>query len=173
MLRWYLIYTKHTAEPLAQANLARQGFEVYFPRVLRKARRAGRWIEQLGALFPRYLFVRVNEERQSLAPLRSTIGISGVVKFGGNYSAVPDAVVEELQRRADPGSGLHRLQSTSPFSPGLPIRVASGPFAGLEGVFQRELGAERVLVLLQVLGEGAGVRIPVDSIVPQFAGSFA
>lgn len=173
MPRWYLIYTKPTAEGLAQANLVRQGFEVYFPRVLQKAHRAGRWMERLGALFPRYVFVRVNEDRQSLAPVRSTVGISGVVKFGGNYTVVPNAVVEELQRRADPDSGLHRLKSFLPFSPGLPIRVANGPFAGLEGVFQRELGQERVLVLLKVLGQGSGVRIPIDSIVPQASGLFA
>jgi len=126
----------------------------------------GRWRERITALFPRYLFVRLEEGRQSLSPVRSTVGVADVVRFGLRYAAVPDEVVCDLRGRADPQSGLHRLGRRSPFPCGSHVRIAAGPFDGLEGVFEREAGAERVVVLLNLLGQDAAVRIPAGFVVP-------
>lgn len=166
MLRWYLILTKPSAEANAQINLERQSYEVYFPRLLQTVRLAGRWRERIAALFPRYMFVRLEEGRQSLGPVRSTIGVADVVRFGLRYATVPDDVVHNLRERADPESGLHRLGRQSPFLRGSPIRITAGPFDGLEGVFERESGAERVVVLLKVLGQDAPVRVPAGFVIP-------
>jgi transcriptional antiterminator RfaH len=173
MTRWYLIFTKPLGEATARAHLSRQGFEVYFPRVLQRIRRAGRWIEQVSPLFPRYLFVGLDEHGQALAPVRSTVGVAGVVKFGAQYTTVPDGVLRELRSRADPETGLHRLQQPAPFVAGSPVRIAEGPLRGLEAAFERDAGADRVLVLLDVLGTSVPVRVPVDAIVPRFAGRSA
>lgn len=163
-LRWYLIYTKTSGEATARAHLSRQGFEVYFPRVLQKIRRAGRWIEQVSPLFPRYLFVGLDGERQALAPVRSTVGVAGVVKFGAQYTTVSESVLSELRSRADPESGLHRLQQPAHLVPGSAVRIEEGPFSGLEAAFEREVGSDRVLVLLNVLGQSVPVRMPLDAV---------
>jgi hypothetical protein len=34
MLRWYLVHTKPSGEASAELNLTRQGYRVYFPRVV-------------------------------------------------------------------------------------------------------------------------------------------
>jgi transcriptional antiterminator RfaH len=165
MLRWYLVYTKASGESVAQANLERQKYEVYFPRLLECIHRAGRRRQRLVALFPRYLFLHLDEGRQPLDPVHSTLGVATVVRFNSRYALVPDGVILDLRARADPNSGLHVLNTRSIFAPGSPIAITSGPFSGIEGVFERQAGAERVVVLLKLLGRDAPVRIPADFVL--------
>jgi len=165
MLRWYLIYTKPASEALALKHLARQHYDVYLPRVVQTVRRAGRCHEQVVALFPRYVFLRLSEGEQSLAPVASTVGVAAIVRFGSCYTVVPDQVIQDLQARADPVTGLHRLHRAAKLTPGAAVRIRLGPFSGLEGVFERDAGAERVVVLLRVLGQSAPVCIAADSIL--------
>ena len=165
MLRWYLVHTKPASETLALTNLARQDYKVYLPRVVQTLRRAGRRHERIAPLFPRYLFVQLNEGRQALAPVASTTGVRGVVRFGTCYTIVPERVIRELQARADPVTGLHRLNCSIKLNPGAPVRIWRGPLDGLEGVFEREAGADRVIVLLELLGQKAPVCVPADCIV--------
>jgi len=169
MLRWYLIHTKPAAEGVARANLERQGFEVYFPRLQQPLRRRSRWRDTIVALFPRYLFLRLYEGQQALGPVRSTTGVTDIVRFGANYAIVPDQVVSELRSRAHPESGLHRLTRRLPFSRGAAVKIAIGPFSGLEGLFEREAGRDRVVILLNVLGRDTAVRVPSGFVVPQLA----
>jgi transcriptional antiterminator RfaH len=165
MRRWYLIYTKPASEALALENLARQRYEAYMPRLLQTVRRGGRRFERTGPLFPRYLFLRLNEGEQALGPVTSTVGVRGVVRFGNRYTIVPDHVVRDLQQRADPVTGLHRLNCGAKLRPGAAVRIRLGPFDGLEGVFERDAGAERVFVLLRLLGHETAVCVPSESIV--------
>lgn len=165
MLRWYLILTKPSGEETARVNLERQGFRVYFPRLQQRRLYRGRLMERISALFPRYLFLQLSMGQQSLAPVRSTSGVIDAVRFGSEYAVVPGTVVEGLQRRAHPESGLHELKRPL-FEPGAPVQVIAGAFAGLEGIFEREIGADRVVVLFKLLGRDAPVRIPAGYIVP-------
>lgn len=165
MLRWYLIYTKPASETTARSNLERQNYGVYFPRALQIIRRNGQRRERVTALFPRYLFLQLDEGRQPLTPVHSTIGVDYVVRFGSRYTIVPDEIISNLQARADPESGLCHLSCRTSFVPGAAVRVTAGPFDGLEGVFQRAAGSERVVVLLELLGQATPVRLPTDSIV--------
>ena len=165
-MRWYLIQTKPSREALAQTNLQRQGYEVYLPRVLQCVRRRGRWREAIGPLFPRYLFLRLSEGLQALSPVRSSLGVAGIVRFGVSYAIVPDRIVAELRVRADPVSGMHRLVTPTSLVPGAAVHITMGPFEGLSGVFERAAGAARVVVLLKLLGQEAPVRVPMDFVLP-------
>jgi transcriptional antiterminator RfaH len=164
LLRWYLIHTKPAAERLAQVNLERQGYEIYLPRLLQLRLWPRRAHRRIVPLFPRYLFLRLNQGHQPLNPVRSTLGVAGVVRFGSCYTVVPDRVIRELQSRADPVSGLHTLRPAAPLAPGTPVAVRSGPFSGLNGIFERPAGAERVVVLLRLLGQDASVCVPLEAV---------
>jgi transcriptional antiterminator RfaH len=169
MSDWYLVHTKPCAEGIARSNLERQGYEVYYPQLARTAHRDGRSKDAVVPLFPRYLFVGVAQGRQSLSPVRSTLGVASVVRFGLNYAVVPANVIRKLKERADPVTGLHRLNARGSLLRGARIKIADGVFRGLEGVFDRDLGADRVLVLLELLGQAAAVDVPVGFIVPVHA----
>jgi len=169
MLRWYLVRTKPNAEAIAQVNLGRQGYEFYCPRLLQSMPSRGRWRERVVPLFPGYLFLRLDEGRQPLAPVQSTLGVASAVRFGPSYAIVPDAVIRDLRARANPETGLHRLNLPTRLAAGTPIRIHAGPFEGLEGIFQRETGSDRAIVLLCVLGQTASVGVPVGNVVPRHA----
>lgn len=168
MACWYLVHTKPSAEGTATANLERQGYEVYFPQLARTVRRVGSWKDVVAPLFPRYVFVRVIEGCQSLSPIRSTLGVANVVRFGLDYAVVPSKVIRELKAHADPVTGLHSLKARA-LTRGAQIRIADGAFRGLEGVFERGLGGDRVLVLLKLLGQSTAVDVPFDFIDPVHA----
>jgi transcriptional antiterminator RfaH len=163
--RWFLVLTKASAEKSAVTNLERQGYRVYYPRLLQLALRRGRWIERIVSLFPRYLFVQLDVATQSLAAIRSTVGVSSIVRFGLDAAVVPDRIVDGLLRRADAESGLHRLNERNVLHHGSRVKVLTGAFEGLEGVFERETGGERAVVLLRILGNQTPVYLPSDFLV--------
>jgi transcriptional antiterminator RfaH len=167
LARWYLVHTKPACEAVAEANLKRQGYEVYCPRLLRSVRVRGRWLDRIISLFPRYLFLHFAAGAQQLSPVRSTVGVSGVVRFGGEYTVVRDGVIRALRERADPQTGLHRLCEKSTLKPGAGVHIVGGAFDGLDGVFQRDSGEERVVVLLQILGQETPVRVPIGFVAPR------
>jgi transcriptional antiterminator RfaH len=168
VLRWYVIHSKPSAEAVAQVNLERQGYHVYLPRLVQSVLWRQRRRERIVPLFPRYLFLRLQEGSQPLGPVRSSVGVTGVVRFGHRYGVIDDEVIARLQGRADPLTGLHRLTTPAPLVPGATVRVAAGPFDGLEGIFQREDGAARVVVLLKLLGQDTPVRVPAEWVQPEY-----
>src|ERR1039457_5915383 len=168
MLRWYLIHTKPSREALAQDNLERQDFEVYYPRLKQWVQWRKQPTERITALFPRYLFLQLDEGRQSLRPVHSTIGVATVVRFGFQYTVVPEAVVRELQMQANPDTGLHQLTGAPKLARGAQVRVSAGAFHGFEGIFQRPAGADRVVVLLSLLGHDTAVYVPAQYVQASF-----
>ena len=159
MLRWYLVFTKPAGEETARLNLERQGYCVYFPRLQQRTLYRGRCIERVSALFPRYIFLQLRMGQQSLGPVRSTVGVVDAVRFGGEYAVVPAQVVDGLVQAADPVSGLHQLKNPLLVC-GATVRVIAGAFAGLEGIFERGNGADRIVVLFKLLGHEAPVSVP-------------
>ena len=162
---WHVIRSKPRAESTARAQLERQGFRVYFPQLVKPARVRGRWLDRIEPLFPRYLFLALDAHTQSLSPARSTLGVSNIVRFGNDYATVTHDVIEGLIRRADPQTGLHRLEQPV-FRYGGHVRILEGPFERLEGVFERYEGEERALILLDLLGRTTRVRVPLDVLIP-------
>jgi transcription antitermination factor NusG len=44
-------------------------------------------------------------------------------------------------------------------APGTNVRIAEGLLSGIEGVFERDAGDERVVILLDLLGQAVPVRV--------------
>ena len=164
MSTWFVVHTKPRQEAVAQAQLERQGYPAYFPRLCLPRLRRSRWSDVIEALFPRYLFVGLEVGRQALAPIRSTRGVCTVLRFGDRYAEVPMALIDALRDRADE-SGMHVL-ADSGFDKGDRLYIIAGPFQGLEAVFESAAGADRVRVLLEVLGAAASVTLPKACMVP-------
>jgi transcriptional antiterminator RfaH len=164
MEHWYCIHTKPRQESVAEENLANQGFHIYLPRVRLGLRRRGRWQTLIEPLFPRYLFVCLDVALESIAPIRSTRGVSGMIAFGGELSVLPDAILEGLQ--ANEEGGVCRLASRSPFKQGGQVTILEGPLAGLQAIFEAETGEQRAIILLEMLGRPNRVQISLHQIAP-------
>jgi len=159
MSAWYAVFCKPRAEVVAERNLTNQGYDVYLPRLSVRRRLAGGWVDRAEPLFPRYIFVRPRDARQSLAPVRSTLGVSDLVRVGGQPALLAQSVITQL-RSCEGTEGLR--PGLDAFKRGERVKVIDGPFAGLEAVFDMELGRHRALVLLDFLGKTNRLRVERD-----------
>jgi transcriptional antiterminator RfaH len=146
MKKWYLLYTKPRQEKLALQHLQNQAYEAYLPLVqVEKVRRGVRGLVE-EALFPRYLFVKLDEAgSQSWAPIRSTVGVSQLVKFGSRFAQVGQDLVTWVQDHA-------KLVKLAPeFKQGDVVTIAEGPFRGMDVIFKTYDGEKRAILLLNLL----------------------
>lgn len=158
MKSWYLIYSKPRQERIALDNLDRQGYESYLPLLESRRRQRGRLVDVVEPMFPRYLFVHLSDETDDWGPIRSTIGVINLVRFGMVPGKVPDDLVGAL-RAAEDERGLHHLGGQE-LRAGDRVRISSGVMAGYEAIFQARTSRERVLVLLDIAGKIARVQVP-------------
>ncbi len=164
MQAWYLIYSKPRQEPVALDNLQRQGYEAYLPLIRNRRRRKGQYLALVEPMFPRYLFIHLSDQTDNWGPIRSTLGVANLVRFGDMPARIPDDLVELLRRRED-ASGVQDLPPPE-FRTGDRVRVAEGALAGYEGIFQASSGNERVVILLDVVGQSTRVQLPTGHIEP-------
>jgi transcriptional antiterminator RfaH len=157
---WFLVYTKPRQEQCAKENLERQAYECFLPLIKVQKIRAGKCIEETESLFPRYMFIRLIEGLSNFGPIRSTKGVSGLVKFSGVPARVPDQLIETLQQEPQ----LHEEL----FQPGDPIKVVAGPFMGFEAecikLQKMKDGEMRALVLLDFLSKKQRVSMPLTEL---------
>lgn len=156
-LPWYVVHTKVRQEQTACENLARQGFAVYLPRIKALKRIRGRQQAKLEPLFPRYIFFQPRSATHSIAPVRSTLGVMNIVRFGQEPAVMRSEVlrgIREFESRQNEASD----DEISPFQPGERVRVADGPLTGLEGLIS-DVSQERVIVLMHLLGQDTRVSL--------------
>ncbi len=163
MRRWYVVHTHPQGEARAQANLQRQGFEAYLPRC-RKWRRHARKTELVAApLFLRYLFVTLDIEVECWRPVLSTFGVAGLICRAGFPVAVPIGTVEAIKEREDDQAFVD-LTRQAALKPGDRIQVVAGPFADHIARFEGLNEAQRVVVLLDLLGRQLRVSVPAEAV---------
>ena len=165
MARWYAVHTRPRQERTALLHLERQGFTCYLPliRERRRIRRQTQWISS--AFFPRYLFAQLDLARQNTAPIRSTQGVVGLVRFGLEPAALPDGFVDRLRQECGDAGATHVVE----WQAGEALEVTEGPFAGLRAVFAARDGEARVIVLMELLGRTQ--RLTLDEHQLQRAGA--
>ena len=154
---WFLVYTKPRQEQTARHQLERQGYPIYLPMTQHNRKRSGRRVLVIEPLFPRYLFIHLDTCRDDWGPIRSTVGVSSLVRFGKEPAMVPDALIETLRAR-ESSAGLHDWAEPV-FRAGQAVRVVEGALQGYEGLFVAGTGRERVVVLLDILGRQVRTRV--------------
>lgn len=162
--RWYLVYAKPSKEELARVNLERQGYPTYLPMMRTPRRRGGRRIIRVEPMFPRYLFIHLDTESDNWAPIRSTLGVANLVRFGMYPSPVPDDLIAALRAR-DNASGVQDVPLHT-FEQGQKVRIEEGPFMGYEGIFLAKTSEERVLILLDIVGKQARANVNIEHLGP-------
>ncbi|PCJ18121.1 MAG: transcription/translation regulatory transformer protein RfaH [SAR86 cluster bacterium] len=166
--QWYVLYAKARQESLAQENLERQGFKVYLPKIAITRRRKGVLSSIIEPFFPRYLFVEFDRSCDNWAPIRSTRGVCGLVRFEGVPKAVPSALIDSLRSNED----SQKLQSVRNHSwdKGERVEIEQGPFTGYHCIFQAEKGKSRVSVLLNLIGNQTQTILNKQDLrIPQYA----
>jgi transcriptional antiterminator RfaH len=149
---------------LAAQNLRAKGIEVYFPRLAPALPRRAGADEPLEALFPGYLFARLDLARE----YHLAAWTPGVAHFLGLGEGLPapldDAVVASLRERA---GGGEVLRPRVMLRVGDPVEIRNGPFAGLLAVIDRPCSAAgRVQILLDLLRRQTRLDLPASAVAP-------
>jgi transcriptional antiterminator RfaH len=159
---WFCIRTQTKREHIAAGQLALvEGVEVFCPRIrFRRSTPRGKvWFEE--ALFPGYLFARFDFNPLFRA-VSATVGVRGLVRFGGECAQVPAAVVELLQREAT--SPVVVIEEPT-LKVGDEAVMTEGALIGLRAVITQVMpGCERVRVLLDLLGTAVSAEVPVSAL---------
>lgn len=162
---WFVVTTKPHQEKIARENLANQGFETYLPKIAVNKNKKGRWRQVIEVLFPGYLFVQLDLGTQNIAPVRSTVGVRELVRFGNQLVPVPQEAIELIRQHEENEHAWPRNPSAT-LKPGDRLTVVSGSFEGLDAVFQMPKSEDRVMVLINILGSQRPVSVDINAINP-------
>lgn len=146
--RWYLAQTLPHQEDRAQSALELQGFRNFLPRRLKTMRHARRLRTVNAPLFPRYIFVALDLDRDRWRSVNGTRGVSSLVMAHEQPVPAPVGVVETLIL-STANSG--QIRFVEEYEIGQTIRLIAGPFAQSLGVLDRLSSKERVEVLLNIM----------------------
>lgn len=160
-VQWLLAYTKPRGEKVAEENLLRQGFECLLPWISVQKRRRGKWLWVDEPLFPRYVFVGAHPE-QSWSPVRSTLGVTSLVRFGSQFAMVPQTLITDLHSAASEGP-----ERELRFKQGQKVHITGETFSSITGVFEMQEGEDRARVLIDLLGRPTVVQVPLSQLVPE------
>ena len=158
--RWYLVQCRARQDERALDNLQRQGFECYRPVYESERMRRGRKHLTSAALFPGYLFIRLDRVNDNWLPIRSTRGVIQVVRFNEFPLPVADGIIEQIRRR------IEDKPIREPYlkSGERVVLTFDGSFSGIEAIFLSSVGEERVMLLLSILQSEQALIVPVQSV---------
>ena len=97
---------------------------------------------------------------KDLSVVRSSKGVSHLVRFGQNIAKIPDAWVQTMRLQNEPA--VQKL-----FKAGDTVMVAQGPLQGLEAVYLEEDGEARAMILINLLSKPHTLAYEVAHLLPQ------
>ena len=160
---WYLVQTKPNSHRIATRNLVRQGCQVFMPMVKLTRRAGNRFINNLGPLFPGYLFVGLDAGKQpSWRSLNSTLGISRVISTDGQYRPLPLSLIDECQTCCD-ADGI--FQSKNQIIAGDTVQIQKGPFAEFVATVEHLEPNARAWVLIKLLGQKSQISVKTHDLL--------
>ena len=155
---WLLLQTKSREEGRAQEQLKNQGCRVFCPYIgVEKISRGKRQVQQ-EPLFPGYLFLKIDDEQSSISftSIRSTRGVSKIVRFGEDYTKLPQNLIDSIEERV---SQTHTSLSKNTPQQGAKVNITEGPFKGMEAIYQQADGAMRSMVLINLLHQQSSLTV--------------
>jgi transcription antitermination factor NusG len=151
---WYALYTNPRHEKVVARQLKERRVENFLPLYRTWHRWKDRRKQVELALFPGYIFVRI-EEQNKLQVLK-TPGAVNLVSFNGKLAAVPEPEIEALRNALD----NEICAEPCPYlRVGRKVRVVSGPMAGAEGILARKKDKYRVVISVEVLMRSVALEI--------------
>ncbi|MEX2366183.1 MAG: transcription/translation regulatory transformer protein RfaH [Pseudohongiellaceae bacterium] len=153
MQHWHLLMTKPREDERAELHLQNQDYEIFRPLLRHHVIKKGRQKAVTESLFPRYLFICLDDEFSDWSAIRSTRGVAGLVRFNNQPAIVPDQLIHDIRCRTGDSMTLDTT-AHNPFvyHQGDRVEVVGGCFKGLQAIVQTQKSEERVILLLNLLG---------------------
>lgn len=160
-LAWSVIHTKVARELSTAMGISQLGFPTFYP-LHRRTRIHNHRIESLiGPLFPRYIFVQFDRDKDEWGDILSTKGVRDVLRnCDGKPCQVPDQVMAEMKTRLD--ASPEAVQPDPIYSVGQRVKITDGVLEGFEALFEGS-AQQRTYAMLEIIGRK--VKVPMKSIV--------
>ena len=157
--QWWVAHTKSRNEKALAWSLHRGKIPYFLPLTEKVTKRKQRVYKSLLPLFSGYVFFCGNQEarHQALTTNRiaQVIEVVDQDKLVGELSSIMQAIKSGLPIDTHP-----YLKS------GDRCRVIAGPLMGCEGIVLRKHNLTRILLQVEMLGQGAAVEIDADLLEP-------
>jgi transcriptional antiterminator RfaH len=155
--KWYVIYTKPSAEEIARDHLERKKIHVFLPRIRECHHSSKRMEEKIKPLFPNYLFAEMAYPDDYYTVIWAK-GVRRIIGNGKEPIPLDNSIVGFFKTKTEE-KGF--IQPSPGLKVGDTIRVKNGPLEGLIGIIDGSIDEKgRIKVLLDFLREGARVEIP-------------
>lgn len=158
---WFLAQLKPNCANIADKNLKRQGFRTFLPLEEETRQRNGKFVTAMRPLFPGYIFVAFDVARGFWRTVNSTYGITRLVSFGKEPTAVPLDLVSQLMLRCD---ATGKLLPPKLLKPGDQVTLTKGPFANFVAEVEKIAPDRRVWVLMEIMGGQTRVAVGADQL---------
>jgi len=164
---WYVLHTKSRFENVVRDGLIKKSIEVFLPKVQVRSKRRDRKILIRVPLFPGYLFVKTDLSPNDHIEIVKTVGAVRLIGSKEGPISVPVESVDSLRIMVQTDQPV---TTGSRFKKGDRVVVVSGPFTGVTGTFGRYRGKGRIVVIIEALGQYAGVDVNEEDIeiLPEF-----
>ena len=151
--RWVAFYTLSRREKDLMRKLQAAGLPFYAPMVRRRLHSpGGRVRASYVPLFPGYVFSLVDDEQRRAALATNTV--ARWIPIVDERMLVDD--LRAIKRLIDTEKPL---TPEARIEPGQAVRVRSGALRGLEGTVIKRRGAERLMIAVRFLNQGASIEV--------------
>jgi transcriptional antiterminator RfaH len=156
---WFVVHCKPREDARALEHLQRQSFVCYAPKLRVERLRQNRRITVQEPMFPRYVFVQLDEVNDNWHRIRSTRGVAQLVHCHERLLPIDDRIIEGIRAR------LTVDQPDVPYlEAGERVVITDGPFSDVEAIFLANDGKERVILLLNILHREQTLLFPAGSV---------
>lgn len=157
--RWWVAHTKSRFEKAFAWDLLRQGIGYFLPLVERVRVSGGKKRRVMAPLFPSYVFFCGDGEARYVA--MTTNRLCQTLNVNEQAGLIAELAAIELAL-----SGKAELDPYPFAAVGRRCRVKAGPFRGLEGVVVQRNSVSRLVLAVDILGQGAAMDIETDLLEP-------
>ena len=165
MKHWHSLMTKPREDERAESHLLNQDYELFRPMIRQFTIKGGKQVPVVEPLFPRYLFIRLDDVLGNWSRIRSTRGVAKMVRFTDMPAKVPDSMIEELRSQCVEGNIIDTTEDKPyVFEKGDEIEITEGSFRGITAIIKEQVAEDRVLLLLTLLGKEQELEISLNQV---------
>lgn len=160
---WYALHTKSKFEKVVYQSLINKNKDVFLPTIKKRSRRRDRRLFLQQPLFPGYLFVKITVTPAERLEVLKTAGVVNLIGNRDMPIPVKPEIIESLKIIVRAGEQVETLNC---LRKGDLVRVVSGPFAGVIGIFVQYQSTERVVVNIDAMGQAASINVAAEEVEP-------
>jgi transcription antitermination factor NusG len=158
-LLWYVAHVRPRCEKKLVEYCDREGFSTTLPLYRSVKKYRGKTLTFHKPLFPGYVFLKLRvPDRQKVYQsdhVANLLDVPDQKEFEDQLGDILFALDQEVDVRLAPT-----------ISPGVRVRIKSGPLQGMEGWVESRKGMVDVMLRLDFIGQAAAVRLDANDLEP-------